>query len=423
MERGSLLDIILKFKDDDRSAMWEQTLASMENFDPAIDAIPQLRAILDEIDGRVRRFVGLSTDDRTFRLYPSALTRESLRRSITLFGSSERSNTPVPYWRLGSGVINSMVFSLLTFIAELKPNVIFAMEEPEIAIPPHTQRRIVQFLQKRMDQSILTTHSPFVLEQYDPEDVVLLERGNDGVISTRQIEVTGIKAKTYKGNLRRVLAEAMLGNGVLCVEGVSDGEAIYSASTVLEYGSEEGTYTPLDLSGVTIVQCEGDGRLLRYGRFYSEIGLKTYALYDRQRNRAIGDQIDDVFDSAWKLEQTGIENLLADEVTIDVIRDFLVGAADWEDYPHNARNPALFTYDPDADDDEVRELCKKVLKRRKGSGYAQQLVELCSFNDLPQIIVEALTYISDDLPNELSTGEEEDGDDAEDDPAAPEDRT
>ena len=168
LERGSLLDVILKLKDDDRSAMWEQTLASMEHLDPAIDAIPQLKEILDDIHTRVRRFVGLSTEDRAFRLYPSALTRESLRRSITLFGSSERSNTPVPYWRLGSGVVNSMVFSLLTFIAELKSNVIFAMEEPEIAIPPHTQRRIVQFLRTKMAQSILTTHSPFVLEQYDP---------------------------------------------------------------------------------------------------------------------------------------------------------------------------------------------------------------------------------------------------------------
>ena len=278
LERGSLLDIILKLKDDDRSAMWEQTLVSMENLDPAIDAIPQLRTILDEIDRRVRRFIGLSADDRTFRLYPSALTRESLRRSITLFGSSERSNTPVPYWRLGSGVINSMVFSLLTFIAELKSNVIFAMEEPEIAIPPHTQRRIVQFLQKRMDQSILTTHSPFVLEQYDPANVILLERGSDGVVSGQRIEVSGIKAKTYKGNLRRVLAEAMLGNGVLCVEGVSDAEALYSASTVLEENSVEGTYTPLDLSGVTIVQCEGGGGLLSYGQFFSKIGLKYLRL-------------------------------------------------------------------------------------------------------------------------------------------------
>ena len=407
LERGSLLDIILKLKDDDRSAMWEQTLVSMENLDPAIDAIPQLRTILDEIDRRVRRFIGLSADDRTFRLYPSALTRESLRRSITLFGSSERSNTPVPYWRLGSGVINSMVFSLLTFIAELKSNVIFAMEEPEIAIPPHTQRRIVQFLQKRMDQSILTTHSPFVLEQYDPANVILLERGSDGVVSGQRIEVSGIKAKTYKGNLRRVLAEAMLGNGVLCVEGVSDAEALYSASTVLEENSVEGTYTPLDLSGVTIVQCEGGGGLLSYGQFFSKIGLKIYAFYDRQRNEGVSDDIKKTFDIAWGLEHTGIEYLLAEEITIKIIRTFMTEVSSWADYPHNAGNPTLFVYDPDANDDEVLTLCKQVLKNRKGSGYAQRLVELCSGDDLPEIIVEALERISEDLPNDLSVNGEE----------------
>ena len=417
LERGSLLDIILKLKDDDRSAMWEQTLASMEGLDPAIDAIPQLREILDEIDDRVRRFVGLSADDRTFRLYPSALTRESLRRSITLFGSSERSNTPVPYWRLGSGVINSMVFSLLTFIAELKSNVIFAMEEPEIAIPPHTQRRIVQFLQGKMDQSILTTHSPFVLEQYDPADVVLLERGNDGVVSGRRIEVTGIKAKAYRGNLRRVLAEAMLGNGALCVEGISDGEVIHTASAVLEENSQEGTYTPLDLSGVTVVQCEGDGGLLRYGQFFSGLGLKTYAFYDRQKNEEISDQIEDTFDAAWELQHTGMEYLLAEETTVEIIREFLADASEWDDYPSNAVRPDLFTYDPDADDNDVRELCKRVLRSRKGSGYAQCMAELCSDDDLPEIIVEALKRVSADLPNDLSTEDENGGADDDDDDA------
>ena len=410
LERGSLLDVILKLKDDDRSAMWEQTLASMEHLDPAIDAIPQLREILDQIDTRVRRFVGLSTDDRAFRLYPSALTRESLRRSITLFGSSERSNTPVPYWRLGSGVVNSMVFALLTFIAELKSNVIFAMEEPEIAIPPHTQRRIVQFLRTRMDQSILTTHSPFVLEQYDPSDVVLLERGNGGAVAGRRIEVAGIKAKTYKGNLRRVLAEAILGNGVLCVEGISDGEAIYTASAVLEEGSQDETYTPLDLSGVTVVECEGDGGLLRYGRFFSEIGLRTYAFYDRQKNDAIRNEINDVFDATWQLEQTGIEYLLADETTIDVIHRFLSEASEWDDYPHDPMNPERFEYDPDGDDD-VRRLCRRVLKSRKGSGYAQRLIELCSASDLPVVITRALEHISEDLPNELSNDDGNEGDD------------
>ena len=413
LERGSLLDIILKFKDEDRSAMWEQTLAAMEELDPAIDAIPQLREVLDEIDGRVRRFVGLSADDRTFRLYPSALTRESLRRSITLFGSSERSNTPVPYWRLGSGVINAMVFSLLTFIAELKSNVIFAMEEPEIAIPPHTQRRIVQFLQGKMDQSILTTHSPFVLEQYDPASVVLLERGNDGVVSGQSIEVTGLKAKAYRGNLRRVLSEAMLGNGVLCVEGISDEEVIYTASAVLEENSQEGAYTPLDLSGVTVVQCEGDGGLLRYGQFFSGIGLKTYALYDRLKNEDAREEIEDTFDAAWEIEQAGMEYLLADETSIDVIRRFLAEASEWDDYPHNAKNPELFTFDPDAEGDDVRDVCKRVLRIRKGAGYARRLAELCSDTDLPDVIVEALERVSEDLPNDLRTEDEGNSDDAE----------
>ena len=306
-----------------------------------------------------------------------------------------------------------------TFIAELKSNVIFAMEEPEIAIPPHTQRRVVQFLQGKMDQSILTTHSPFVLEQYDPANVVLLERGNDGVAAGRRIEVTGIKAKAYKGNLRRVLAEAMLGNGVLCVEGISDGEVIYTASAVLEENSQEGSYTPLDLSGVTVVQCEGDGGLLRYGQFFSAIGLKTYAFYDRQKNAAIGDQIENAFDTAWELEQTGIEYLLADEITIDVIRGFLSEASGWDDYPHTAGNPDFLAYGPDADEDEIRGLCKAVLRRRKGSGYAQRLAELCSDDDLPDIIVEALGRISEDLPNDLSTEDEDDGGDGDAEVAAP----
>ena len=409
LERGSLLDVILRLKDDDRSAMWEQTLESMEDLDPAIHDIPQLKEILDDIDARVRRFVGLSNEDRAFRLYPSALTRESLRRSITLFGSSERSNTPVPYWRLGSGVVNSMVFALLTFIAELKSNVIFAMEEPEIAIPPHTQRRIVQFLRTRMDQSILTTHSPFVLEQYDPTDVVLLERENDGAATGRPIEVVGIKAKTYKGNLRRVLAEAMLGNGVLCVEGISDGEALYTASAVLEKCSQEGTYTPLDLSGVTVVECEGDGGLLRYGRFFSGLGLRTYAFYDRQKNVAISDEIDDVFDATWELDQTGIEYLLADETSIDVIHVFLGEASEWDDYPHDGMQPQRFAYDPGGNDDDVRTLCRRVLRSRKGSGYAQRLVELSLAQDLPDVITEALDHISEDLPNELVNDDGDEG--------------
>tara|TARA_B100000965_G_scaffold406790_1_gene448691 strand:+ start:81845 stop:83689 length:1845 start_codon:yes stop_codon:yes gene_type:complete len=412
LERGSLLDIILRLKDDDRSAMWEETLNSLENLEPPIDGIAQLREVLDEIDGRVRRFINISDEERAFRLYPSALTRDDLRKSITLFGSSARSNTPVPYWRLGSGVINSLVFSLLTFIAELKQNnVIFAMEEPEIAIPPHTQRRIVQFLRNKMDQSILTTHSPFVLEQFPPENVVLLERGADSVLSARQIEVTGIKGKTYRGNLRRILAEAMLGNGVICVEGISDAQVLYAASDVLEQVEAEPPYTPLDLSGVTVVHCDGDGGVLRYGEFFKDLGLKIYAFYDRMKNEDTADQIQDLFDESWELDQTGIEYLLAERIPLEVIRRYLGEACDWDDYPQNARNPGHFAYDDDVADEDIRPILKRVLKARKGAGYAEKLIEMCAHDDLPDVIVTALDAISNALPDELGASDEGDEED------------
>ncbi len=402
LERGSLLDIILRLKDEDRSAMWEQTLQSLEGLEPPIHDIPQLKEVLDEIDKRVRRFVGLSQIERSLGLFPSALTRESLRKSITFFGASERSETLVPYWRLGSGVINAMVFSLLTFIAELKQNVIFAMEEPELAIPPHTQRRIVQFLRGSMEQAILTTHSPFVLEQFPPESVVLLDRDGNNKLKGTQLELTGIKAKTYRGGLRCHFAEAMLGRGVICVEGVSDGEVLQAASAVLEAESaEDDPYTPLDLSGITVVQCDGDGSLSRHGEFFRSLGLKTYVFFDKQKNAGNVKEIDATFDRSWELKHIGIEKLLAMEIEIEALDGFLESVSNRDDYPSG---PA-FEYDPDAEEVDTRDVCFKVLRARKGAGYAGNLIERCSESQLPNIIVDALNEVGDDLPNQFSTDE------------------
>ena len=59
------------------------------------------------------------------------------------------------------------MLALLSFIADLKPDtVIFAMEEPEIAVPPHTQRRIAQYLLMKTTQAFVTSHSPFVIEKF-----------------------------------------------------------------------------------------------------------------------------------------------------------------------------------------------------------------------------------------------------------------
>lgn len=200
----------------------------------------------------------------------------------------------------------------------------------------------------------------------------------------------------------------MLGTGVICVEGVSDTEVLTAASNVLE--EEEEAYTPLDLSGVTIVHCDGDGGILRYGEFFRTLGKKIYAFYDKQSNATIVDEIEELFDSSWQLDQTGVEYLLADEVAVDVLRRFLKRASKWDDYPSNAQKPELFEYKAELSDNEVRKLVRRVLKVRKGSGYAGRLVELCDADDLPKVIVDALEVISEALPDALGSDENEEAD-------------
>ena len=79
---------------------------------------------------------------------------------------------PIPFQKLGTGTLSTLVFALLSAIAKLKKeNIIFAMEEPEISIPPHTQRRIIDYLIKNTTQSFVTSHSPYVIEKFNPEQI------------------------------------------------------------------------------------------------------------------------------------------------------------------------------------------------------------------------------------------------------------
>lgn len=106
---------------------------------------------------------------------------------------------------------------------------------------------------------------------------------------------------------------------------------------------------------------------------------------------------------------------MAKETDIDAVRGFLEEASNWDDYPSNRKRPELYEYDEDLDDDDTRAILKRVLKQRKGSGYAEKLVEMCSDEDLPEIISTALNAISEDLPNAMVGDDADDGDEATED--------
>ena len=179
--RGSLIDTIVRLESDQAGSLWTSALDQLDGIDLAAST-PGFGKIRAEMLARVRKFLAVPDDDTAMGVRPSDLTREHLREVLRMFIATQPGVYPVPFNRLSTGALNVLVFALLTYIADLRGpgSVIFAMEEPEIALPPHTQRRMVDFVTKTMGQAIVTSHSPYVIERFAPEEIVVLNRDDTG---------------------------------------------------------------------------------------------------------------------------------------------------------------------------------------------------------------------------------------------------
>src|SRR5690606_24226551 len=135
-----------------------------------------------------------------------------------------------PYQHQGTGTINTLVLALLSIIAELKQNVIFAMEEPETALPPHTQRCIVNSVREKSAQALFTSHSPYVLEEFEPAQIKVLKRASGVLTFVSASLPPTIKPKAYKAEFRARFCEALLAKYVLIVEGRTEFDALPAAA-------------------------------------------------------------------------------------------------------------------------------------------------------------------------------------------------
>lgn len=396
LQRGSLLDTVLRLSEEGSAEMWMETLRQMRDLDPAIGAIPDLESLLTQIRERAGGFVRLAGNEDATAFFASDLTREHLREVVRLFVATGPSDHAVPFTRQGTGTVNLLVFALLTMIADLKErqSVIFAMEEPEIALPPHTQRRVARFVKREMGQAIVTSHSPYVIEQFEPNEIVMLSHESGGDVEGMPINPAGIKLKSYRSQ-RRQFSEAILSRGVLVVEGETEASIIPIAAAVLEKSSAD--YIHPDLAGVTIFTANGDGDVPRWAPILRALGKVPFGMVDKQGKPYSGDNATALksFEEFWESPVEGIEELIVSQVPTAVLRRFMDEAVQLPDFPtHQAK------YDSSTTDAQLPEIALKTLKARKGDayGYAALLIEGCqSRDDLPEFLVAALERINEVL--------------------------
>jgi len=408
LERGSLLDIILKLLGI-RTGLWEKVRNELKNIEPSIDDITsEISPVLDAIENRISQYIPLSGESKTTSLHISKLTRDHLRQTISFFLSTSDNQEPIPFQYTGTGTLNTLVLTLLSFIAEVKAdNVIFAMEEPEIALPPHTQRRIANYLLSETTQCFVTSHSPYIIESFSPKQIRILNKTNNATLSAQPVKLGNLlKEKTYRKQIRRGIAEAILGNGVIVVEGITEVYSFNKVSEILEENNND--YFPFDLSGVTIFSSDGDGKLAEYGQFFSSLGLKSFAFFDR-KNRSEKEikELEKSYDISCEIPYKGMESLLVNEISVDYQWKFL------HDLNNQNQLGNLKISDSRPEDEEkIKNWTKDALKSGKGDGWSAILLDYCSNEDLPVTISIFLDKIYELFPrpkiekmDELSSNE------------------
>ena len=330
LERGSLLDIILRLKEV-RPQMWEDTISTLADYSVASDPELGISGVLESINAALKKYV-----PREWEIEPhlkvSNLTREHLRKVITAFIATGEGSHAAPFYRQGTGTINMLVLAMLSQIAEDKQNVIFAMEEPETAIPPYAQKRIVHEIRKLASQTLFTSHSPYVLEEFTIDETVVLGRNPDGLLSQASVTLPkSIKLAAYRQNFRTRFSEGLLARRILVGEGATEAAAFpVVCRRLAELKSD--IYSSLEALGICMVDAGSHNNIPDMAKLYREIGKRVFAICDKQddRNKAL---IEAQVDLLLMHDEKGFEDLVLKNTSEEALKRF-ARLVDWP--PHLA---------------------------------------------------------------------------------------
>ena len=394
LERGSLLDIILRLMER-RPQMWEAILNQLRGIAVAEDPELGISDVLTNIQTAVREIVPVEWVENP-KLRVSDLTREHLRRILTMFigtgvKTSAGEDYSAPFQHQGTGTINALVLVLLSMIAELKQNVIFAMEEPEIAIPPYTQKRIISSITEKSHQALFTSHSPYVLEEFNPSQILVLKRDKNGTLSG-MYATPPVKPKRYKEEFRKKFCEGLLARRVIIAEGRTEYDAFPACARKLS-AIDSPNYKSFDALGVAIINAETDSQVAPIGEFYKKLGKEVFAVFDKQSAESLA-AINAAVTHAFEAPEQGFENVIINGTPVGILRSYALSLVANKDWPtHYGITPA-----EDSTDDEIKDMVRKFLKDRKGSGEAADLLLTCGRKeDMPTFIVETIKSIKDTI--------------------------
>ncbi len=371
LEKGSLLDIILRLKEF-RPKMWENTINTLSSMSVADDPELGISSVLESVNESLKKYVPKEWGVEP-HLKISNLTREHLRKIVTAFIATGDGSHAAPFYRQGTGTINMLVLAMLSQIAEEKQNVIFAMEEPETAIPPYAQKRIVHEVRNLASQALFTSHSPYVLEEFAIEETMVLSRDESGTLAQQPIELPdSVKLKRYRQEFRTRFCEGLLARRVLVAEGATEASAFPVACRRLAELNPE-KYSSLEALGICTIDAGSETNIPDMSELYRNLGKCTFAICDKQEepNKLL---IDAQVELLLMHQEKRFEDMLLKGTTSEALQRF-AQILEWpqhlaEKYPDPANSALLALSD--------------YFKWSKGTWGSADFLAQCTESEIPE---------------------------------------
>jgi len=349
---------------------------------------PEFAAILNAYKAELERYLLLSptsTSRLSFELTDG--TRSELKAISQMYALD---TVPLPLQTSGAGTRSLAILAFLTLIMRRRGKGILALEEPETFLFPHAQRRVIDECLALSSQSFVTTHSPYVLERIPVEGVGRIDRRVDGTVTWNVLPAANVKqVNLYSRRLQHGFCEALLGRGAVIVEGDSDRWWIAASSRILSgkvWNNRQ--CEAFELQGIAVVSTDTNGDICKTGKFLADAGLKVVAVIDNiSDSTLVSDLCAGQFPAIF-IKQTGLEDVLAQNLSLALVRRILTEA------PHS-KTPLAAAADVSAmTESDARTACREMLIRNKGSHFMHEwIISLVDETSLPNTLKDIVDMV------------------------------
>ena len=198
-----------------------------------------LSGVADRLSNAMPR--AITPDDLAVRTV--ADPAESVLDGVSLFTRSEAGFVPISEQSDG---IRQLISMTLFDLAEGAANII-AIDEPEIHLHPSSQRTVADLLGSDRNQKIIVTHSPYIVQKFDPTEVVAVDP--NGEAHYLDPERVSIEERVQAHWWSPRMLEALTARFVIAVEGVADRLVVEAAARALGISLDRVGATVFELGG------------------------------------------------------------------------------------------------------------------------------------------------------------------------------